>query len=553
MSDSSNRYDWLHTELENLKKLADDQTSHFKSSRELLYEGLSRVYLWWREANSEEGLLDRLYEECSIQYKRQTIHEVVFSPLLRYLWDMDGTVNSNTIDQWNRALNNMHVEVKNNSEFYKANALNKLISFISNKGGITVLAGYADRSPESNNTAPKVKLSKTTEEKLHNAHLQRGKQFFATQASPMANIKMQRTLPAAESGFTLALLRKNGDGYEVVGATDDQQLVEQAVVVAYKRTSAEMPNTARLLTDIIRTQVLPDKIAGLAAAMSEDSKYKAEEGSKEKMKQLKRLLYVAKNGEFVLSRNRCECSVVTTAKPRTAIFETTDDLALAVGDRTYIEDALIHSGDFNFFTADAVQFVPETTDEDASHKLRLENTVTKRFRYVRFYRLSSFKFPPSKTQAVVKADLEFRPTYTAKLDGKWVSEMNALFLTRWVNGFGAKMKRAEYSLLELGLGKTGIVFKHTYKGNDFREAEIVAFSGKTTAKGSVQALFLSKDLIPVLNALAQMEIDGDVTLQADDKMLRLTFATDCADYSIAVPCCTPKAKRIGDYFEAYGA
>jgi hypothetical protein len=51
----------------------------------------------------------------------------------------------------------------------------------------------------------------------------------------------------------------------------------------------------------------------------------------------------------------------------------------------------------------------------------------------------------------------------------------------------------------------------------------------------------------------QVELNGEVTVQANDKMLRFTFKTNCADYVIAVPCCTTKAKRIGDYFETYGA
>ena len=303
MNGSTTRIEWLRAEIENLKKLADDQSHHYKSSRELLYEGLSRVYLWWQEANKESGLLESMYEEYNLQYKRQTIHEIVFSPLLRYLWSMDGTVNSNTIDQWNRALNNMHTEVQNNGEYYKTNTREKLISLISNKGGISALAGYVEKTAE-NTAAPKAKLNKSAEEKLQNAHLHKGKVFFATTARPIANFNVPQTLTAADSGFTLALLRKTGNGYDVLGTVADAALVEQAVVAAYQRTSAEMPNTARLLTDIIRTQTLPAKIAGMAPSLADNSKYKVEEGSKEVMKQLKRLLFMAKTGEFVLSANR---------------------------------------------------------------------------------------------------------------------------------------------------------------------------------------------------------------------------------------------------------
>jgi hypothetical protein len=183
MNGSTTRIEWLRAEIENLKKLADDQSHHYKSSRELLYEGLSRVYLWWQEANKESGLLESMYEEYNLQYKRQTIHEIVFSPLLRYLWSMDGTVNSNTIDQWNRALNNMHTEVQNNGEYYKTNTREKLISLISNKGGISALQDTLKKQ-RRNTAAPKAKLNKSAEEKLQNAHLHKGKVFLPRTPAP---------------------------------------------------------------------------------------------------------------------------------------------------------------------------------------------------------------------------------------------------------------------------------------------------------------------------------------------------------------------------------
>ncbi len=54
---------------------------------------------------------------------------------------MDGTVNSNTIDLWNRTLNKVHTTVVSDT-YYKTNTVNKIISFISDKGGVRGLAGY---------------------------------------------------------------------------------------------------------------------------------------------------------------------------------------------------------------------------------------------------------------------------------------------------------------------------------------------------------------------------------------------------------------------------
>ena len=54
MKDNVTRYNKLKAEIEELKKFADTQSHHYKKSREMLYEGLSRVYLFWREASKEE-------------------------------------------------------------------------------------------------------------------------------------------------------------------------------------------------------------------------------------------------------------------------------------------------------------------------------------------------------------------------------------------------------------------------------------------------------------------------------------------------------------------
>lgn len=546
MAGSEQLYQKLKAELEDLKQLADRQNHHYKSSRELLYEGLSKVYMWWQEASKDETLLLKLYDEYNLQYKKQTKHEVVFSPLLRYLWNMDGSIHSNKIDLWNRALNAVHSAVQNNKEYYKTNTLQKLITFISGSGGAKALAGYSDSEQNTDNTATKNKLSKTAEQKLANAHLVNGKSFFANNSTALAQFKTKHTL-ANVDGFTLALVRANDTGYEVIGTLNDRNLVEQAVIAAYKRTSEQMPNTARLLTEIIRTQTLPSSIAKLAADLAENSKYKGD--NDKPMKQLKRLLYIAGEGKFVLSENRSACSPVTIATPHANIIISENDVVLAVRDRTYIENNLIHSGDFNFYTADAAETVPATENEAANFKLKLENTVTKKFRFIRFYPLSTFQFPPSKSQAILKTTAQFKPTYTVRLTADWLYEMNALFLARWVDGFGAKMKRAEHKLLRLTLTKTFIAFSFNYKGKQFKENEVIDLA--EDAKGSADVHVLSKDIVPVLNALVNMEIAGDVLLEADDKMLRFSFATDCADYSINVPCCTLKAKRIDDYFDAY--
>jgi hypothetical protein len=543
----------LTTELENLKQLADKQSQQYISAKQLLYEALSKTYLWWADAKKVDGYLTQLYEDCGIQHKKETKNEINFSPLLRYLWGMDGTVQAATLDQWNGALNKMHIEVISKAGYYKTNAVTKLESFIGNSGGITKLAGYAiepiDKLAETKQTK-KTKSATKVDARLNDAHISKGISFFAQNATSIAKFQTKHTLALGSRDIGLALIRKTGDSYSLLETIDDEEMLTQAIVSSYKRNTSQVPNTVRLLAEIISTQILPTSMRTMSAALAENSKYKTAD-EKTIMKQLKRLMYTAKDKSFILSLNRSECSVVTVAKPLSSIIAAKTDVVLAVGDRTYIENNLIHSGDINFFDADNAKTIPAVKDEAASYKLKLENTVTKRFRYIRWYSPLVFDFVPSRSQVALKANKVFKPVYTAKLDRKWIEEMHGKFLSQWVAGFGKQIKREVNAVFGLGLGKTGISIKFVYKAKEFKEKELLSFAA-TIATKPISVLVQSKDIIPVLNALVKMEIIDTVVLKADEAMLQFTFKTECANYSISVPCCFENGKRNGEYFEAYG-
>jgi hypothetical protein len=185
--------------------------------------------------------------------------------------------------------------------------------------------------------------------------------------------------------------------------------------------------------------------------------------------------------------------------------------------------------------------------------LQLENSITKKFRFIRYYPLTAYK-SVARLQANLKKDSGFAPTYTATLDAKWISDMYAQFLSKWVNGFWQSIKRREHRLLQVALGGASIIFGFNLRAQkDYTNFEAIDFETPLQNAHTLVLQFLSKDIVSVLNALVQLEIDGDVLLEADSKMLRLSFRTDCADYAINVPCSTLKAKRISDYFAEYGA
>jgi hypothetical protein len=542
----------LQKELKLLKQLADEQLHLYVSSRNKLYEGLAKTYLWWQEANKEKGLLEKLYKDNGIQYKKEIKTEENYSPLLRYLWGMDGTVNSNTIDLWNRALNKVNGAVNADKAFYKQNTVQKIITYIDTKGGIRGLAAYdsgrVDLAKEPKKKKTKVDIN--IEKKQYEEHLVKGLAYYTKSATPIAKFQTKHSLPTADTSIGLGLFRKNKSGYELLKAIDDKALIEQALIGSYARSTDGVPYTVRLITEIIATQTVPKPLESLSRSLADKSKYKTEDGTVLMM--LKRLLYMAEKRVFVLSASRSSCSPVTIAIPNKQIIDSKKSVALAINDRTYIENNLIQSGDINFYTTDSPNKFDAIKGEIASHKLELENTITKKYRFIRFYPLAVYKTEVSRQQSILKRGLKFKAVHTAKLDANWLAELNGEFLSRWVNGLGKSIKRKEYAVLAMAFGKSGVTFRFSQRDNKYVEEELIKYTYPSNSK-AIAVEVLAKDVIPVLNSLVYSDIVGNVIVEVDSKAIFFKYKTKSADYIVAIPTTNSKGIRNEEYFEAYGA
>jgi hypothetical protein len=60
----------LRVWLDGLASEASEQTRLYDSSINKLYQCLSSLYVWWREAKQYEGFLDELYQELNISTRK---------------------------------------------------------------------------------------------------------------------------------------------------------------------------------------------------------------------------------------------------------------------------------------------------------------------------------------------------------------------------------------------------------------------------------------------------------------------------------------------------
>ena len=165
----------LRAWLDGLASEAQEQTRLYDSSINKLYHCLSSLYLWWREANEVEGFLDELYEELNIETKRK--NEENFVRVIRLAWriDWDGSRGA-SLQNWSKALREIHHEYETNKERYKFNAIDLLILFVRKSGGVSgLIKDKAESDDETNdvdnNKKPTKNKNKSQRQKENEARL----------------------------------------------------------------------------------------------------------------------------------------------------------------------------------------------------------------------------------------------------------------------------------------------------------------------------------------------------------------------------------------------
>jgi hypothetical protein len=278
-----------------------------------------------------------------------------------------------------------------------------------------------------------------------------------------------------------------------------------------------------------------------------------EEGKSLKIRQNKRVLFRKNQGDILLSENRTGCSVVTIAKPHTQVLASSKDVFLNVNDRRYLEQAIIQRNDLNLYTTNDKDKVPVVRDTDAkaSHRLIVDNKVLNKKRAVYFYTIDTVG-EHSRPQADKSHTYKAKMEWVAKVDKLWFERMYAQFVNGWLNEYGEHVTRTKHKAMRLEAGRASIVIKHYGEKGNFSHSSVVDVDGVTATSKSTKATFQTKDLLPVLSGLNDVEIEGKATLAMNADVLVIKYATELANYEIYVPTCKDNLKRVATAFETYG-
>lgn len=551
----------LIKELDAIVELTTKQNYHYVRGRAYLYEGFASVYLWWLKAKELDGFLEeqyKLHNIGSMEGKQEKFYRV-----LRLAWRLDWADESRAkLQQWGNALRKIDEEYKTNKDAYKTDAKKKIVLFIEDKGGLRKLIGAdkydfdEDGSKKSKgNSSGKNKplRSEQDEALIAQRHLQLGEEYFDS-TKAISSIQSAKPITVNRKGYALALIRQKAGGkFDVLATLSNETQIQQAIVSSYRRSNTVAPSVLRLLTEVIQTQSLPVAMERHRYSLQDTIKLTADDGSTAKYSQNKRVLFRSKQQDILLSENRSSCSVVTVAKPKAKVLASKQDVFLNVNDRRYLEQAIVQRNELSFYTTNDHDKVPvlRDTDKVASHRLVVENKVLGKKRAVYFYGVSTLS-QHSRAQANVNSNIEQQVLFKAVVNKLWLEKVNALFVSGWLREYGDRITWAKHSMLGLDFGSKGLVISHYgERGNFSHKSVLMDFPSAGVGK-AMSLHVLSKDMLPVLSALADLEIVGKVTITATENCVAIGYATELAEYKVHVPSCALNGKRNKTAFEAYG-
>jgi hypothetical protein len=549
----------LVKELEKIFEHTTQQTVFRNRSNEYLYTGLAWVYLWWVKASKVKGLLEEQYKHHNIG-GHSVVGEEKFTRLLRLTWKLDWADDSKaTLQQWSLALRKLHSEYENNKDAYRTNPQEQLAQFIETSGGLRKLIGADKYYADGNNEPPKKSKSKSgrSEEDaalLDSKHLELGVQHFAT-AKSISSIQSTKPIAVNRLGYALALIRAKPNGtYAVLATVSEEAQIRKAIISSYKRDNKAAPTVLQLLTEVIGTQSIPTAMERHRDTLQDSKRVTTANGEVLAVKQYKRLLFRKQQQDIVLSENRTNCSVVTVVKPKASILASSKDVFLRVQDRRYLEQAIIQQQDLSIYTANDKSKVPVLRDTEvkASHKLVLENKLLRSRRAIYFYALDTVG-EHSRAQADVNAEYAESAQWTATVDKLWIEKLYVGFVGSWLAEYGEHITRPKHKTIRVEFGRTQLVFKHYgERGNLTTASKPFDIANVGNTSKPTKPLFLTKDLMPVLASLTAADFVGNVKITANEDVLKLTYKTALASYTVSVPTCSISAKRNSAAFAAYG-
>jgi hypothetical protein len=572
-------------------------------TNQLEYENLAAIYLWWRAALAPPGYLEEAYKPTMVRRVfGENTGELSFRRLLYLMYGIYG-LDKDSLDRKNRALLGLHAEYKKNHELYAKDGVNKLAGFIKSRGGISSLIGssattaaqtassattshanvsaadagthahgdglsatcddYGYKKSNGGNQAASSTtpaganktyrtqpVPKITDAMRVATLADEAKAFYAQQPSSQL-VNINPPLATDKQGYAVAVVKRTATGYEVVSATEGGLDLKEVMVSAYSKRLDAVPYSVRYFLEVLKTQALPAPLLKLYDKLIDVGTEKHDDNSKRKS--TRRVAYLAQENMLLLSPTFATSGVVTMAKLKRSPFAgDAADCFMPTRTRKLLEHRLLAANDVHMFKPQHSEHVPSFHQPGlCSHLLRLDNKANATdFMFMEFWPFEADMGNANQQLVFVQSLDSSQRAVTVDIAQSDFKTLIYDHIRPWLLSYGEHMTRPANKVLQLSMDAAGFTLQFDWVNGAFRNQASSDFAQQLTGSTSVQATCLSKDLCLALNGIADLPLTSDIQMAWSDDVLVLRYATDIADYTIAIPT-TVAGRRKDTAFAVY--
>ena len=537
-----------------------------KLTREHERRIMAHAYLWWREAVTVPGYLETCYEHNHITFNKT--RGVNFRPLLRLVHD--NRIQDTDLDLWTKALRRIHDEFEKYPDHYATEPVEALCHFVKLNGGKAGLAGYHGTQTDDDELiedAP-LPLFDLNEAELIPVLRDEARKFYA-QSQHRPSIDMP-ALHTSDAGYSVVVMHKHSGKVTLVGTSNDNTLIDEALIKTYRDDFTAQPITVRSVLEPLHVLNVPRSIAHAYDKLAEKSRIKDPWAAKPKaMLAHRRLIYRADTADFLLSLTGVDSSVVLTSRPKKAVMDKRKgDMFLMESARQSIERRLLHQSTFNLFRASSDQkFHRVPAGFIAAQYVKLDTklildgkdgvtanqilAVTKNLSHPPLSFIPFYESMGTPTWQVTNRNDAFAAMWTAQISLDWLRETTTEFVGKWVKNRGDKANRDLNRTMSLGLDKNALIIGFDLDtGVGYSQTRTLALPVKQFNQFMCVTV-RSADLMFTLRQIADLNIMGDIDLAIDSGALRLQFETDANSFECWIPTADDAGTRHTQCFEPY--
>jgi len=557
----------LDAELLELRGAAGSQYRQHISSKIALYERLVETYFWWRKASQKQGYLDNLLEQEGIGYRKQ-LNRTNFNPIIRLIWKAQQRLQNVQISNWGSAINAIDDEYVRNKSNYQHDAVNELVSWIRDTGGLAAICGKKKEETEEWGYTPKTIKKETKSKKVTKVDERKQKrqlEVLSLRKRAAGGNKQTQKIDVGEVGtgednFVVLLAKSTGKGneLELVGTTAQQSIVDNALSnISDNNLFANAPASLRMLCEAIKLNTITRALHSYGARKNFYGKTTmAVKGDDKALLRENARLVLCKDGTILVSKTSSAASLVTHYIPSKK-FLLTEDLWLRGADRFWLETELIHDGEIAIYDVTPAENLSEVKNKSlkASRQLTLTDSVTKNSRSIYFYDFSMVDTNTMNQPQIVADDIVF--DWSIKANTSYFRRLYEHHFEGWQHRVKHRVHTPNNKVVAFKVGKDGITCEKkwdneqetfTQKGARY----FTAFGDDVVACGSGRILFAPTDIIQVLEMVSRYNVKKNtVEMSGNQHLIAIKFKNDLAEIRVYIPACSIKGKRDATYFTKF--